>query len=951
MSKRKITGKLLVIQLGREETQIALMGSGSGVAYSSIVETPAGAVEDGMIRNVEAVRGMLKNALSVPEFKKVRKAIFTLSTSQVISETITTPNMSGKKLAKVIQANIDEYFPVDTRDYQLVWQPIGPTEDNMLSVQLWAVPHAMLARYYGVANDCGLSLEAVDYCGNAIATAVGATFARPVKETAKARKKLSLNMELSFGRKKEAEIETAPTFASQGSQDTDLYISLEKDLLGMTFVQEGQVVMQRFVQCGGDPTYQLAELAMMVEYFRASEHGRGATIRGAALGTLAEDHELLRELADMLAIPLSLVDAGCDPRWVMSLGAAACTLDFGVPTLNKPGKARHEVRSQLWQYILLLGSGLVVVLMFMFLLNSRLTWSTQLGVLEATRQALTIQSAKTAGYADNYKNYAAKYDAYSADWDAIFGSLRTYNDNLVLVLQELETILPEKASVTGLQIAETGLAVQFACEDKEVAAYLIMELRDNMQYADLMSITSLQGGGSGPATEFGNQEEGEAAPTEGSFQLTDAMKNQLVNMVADSLDTDTIMDVALSLTPEQVELVETVYGNQPQTTYSRLVAIKTDKGAEEVTMLRRANAVHDLLTTNYFAMYHFFNLLGEDIYRDEPYMWKSIQADMMLPENQDIWNAIITGSVSDAQTMRKYADRVVAMLVKDEQTITATENLLCTTSKMERWYIYYLEQQLGMREKENFPYMNIDQVIYDLMEGGFNTGDSMLDVKLNSLIPESAWDMLELIQKDDSDPDSLLGGLTEQDVIKILQTYINKGGDTGNAAQNALVNKVIQKYINDETTGYKNLDQVLYNYLKNGGSSDSTEPKEEFIIGNYTEPQLKYLMDLYRKNGTTGNQEQDQLIYSILYVYNRDKTTGIPALDKFLEEYFEGDDLASLLLALQGNSGAGSGGSVDTRIHFTAALAYNDELKNAELNRKGLDYEDKIDKLTVEVGD
>lgn len=950
MSKRKVTGKLLVIQLGREETQIALMGAGSGIAFSSIVPTPAGAVEDGMIRNVDAVRGMLKDALNVPEYKKVRKAVFTLSTSQVISETITTPNLTGKKLEKVIQANIDEYFPVDTRDYQLVWQPIGPTGDNMLSVQLWAVPHAMLARYYGVANDCGLSLEAVSYCGSAIATAVGATFALPVKAAGKEKKKLSLNMELSFGKKKDVDVETAPTFENRGSQETDLYISLEKDLLGMTFVQEGQVVMQRFIQCGGDPSYQLAELAMMVDYFQASEHGRGTTIRGAVMGTLAQERELVLDLADMLSVPLSLVDLGCEPRWVMCLGAAAATLDFGVPNLNKPSKARNEVKSQLWQYILLLISGLAAVLMFMFLMNARLGWSSQIGILEATRQALTIQSAKTAGYADNYKNYSAQYDAYSSDWDAIFGSLKTYNDNLVLVLQELETIMPEKASVTGLQIAETGLAVQFACEDKEVAAYLIMELRDNMKYADLQTITSLQGGGSGPATEFGNPDlEGEAAPTEGGFQLTEAMKDQLVNMVAGSLDGTTIMDVALSMTPEQVELVEFVYGNQPQTTYSRLVAIKSDKGPEEVTMLRRANAVHELLTTNYFAMYHFFNLLGEDIYRDEPYMWKTIQADMMLPENQDIWTAIITGSVTDAETMRRYADRVVAMLVKDENTITATENLLCTSSKMERWYIYYLEQQLGMREKEAFPYMNVDQVIYDLMEGGFNTGDSLLDVKLNSLIPESAWDMLELIQKDDSDTSSLLAGLTESEAIKILEEYILKDGDV-TETKKSYANKIIQAYIDKQTTGYAKIDSIIAAYLKDGTSGGTEKPKEEFIIGNYTEPQLKYLMDLYRKNGTTGNQEQDQLLYSILYVYNRDKTTGIPKLDKFLEEYFDGDDLASLLLALQGNNGTGSSGPVDTRIHFTAALAYNDNLRSAELNRKGLNYEEKIDKLTVEEG-
>ncbi len=947
MSKRKVTGKVLVIQLGREETQIALMATGSGIASQSIVETPVGAVEDGMIRDMDAVRGMLKNALNAPDFKKVRKAIFVLSTSQVIAEKITTPKLTGKRLEKSIQANIDDYFPVDTRDYHLVWQPIGPDDNGMLSVQLWAVPQAMVAKYYGVANDCGLSLEALDYCGTAIATAAGATFAEPVKEGLKTKKT----------RKKKDDIETAPVPERRGASETELVVSLEKDLLGMTFIQGGQVVMQRFLQCGGDPSYQLAELSMMVEYFRSSEYGRNTTIRGKAMGTLAEDRNLLQELVDMLGVELYL-EGGYDTRWQLCLGAAECALDFGIPSLNKPSKARNEVKSQLWQFVVLLGSGLAVVAVFMLLLNSRLSWSTQEGILQATQQALIIQSAKTAGYADNYKNYSAQYDAYSQDWDAIFGSLRTYNDNLVLVLEELETIMPEKASVTNLQIAETGLVVQFACEDKAVAAYLIKELRENMKYADLQMITSLSGGGNGPATEFAGETEGEKAPTEGgTFQLTDSIKKQLLNMVSSSLDTTTIMEVALSLSPDQVELVEEVYGRQPTTTYSRLVAFKADKGTDGLTMLNRQNAIHELLTTNYFAMYHFFNLLGEDIYRDEPYVWNCIQADMIKPENQDIWNAIVSGSVSDAATLQKYADRVVAMLVKDETSVNGTEQLLCTDSKMERWYIYYLEVELKMQAREDFPYMDVEKIVYDLMEGSFDTGDPIVDMKLNSLIPQSVWDLLEMFQGGSVDEDDLLGGLTEAEMLKILNTFIEKGGDTGNAAQNALVNKVIQKYIDEETTGYKQLDAAIYDYLKNGTPEKPTEPTKpavEYIIGTYTAEKLTALLDQYRKTGSTspiGTAEDDNLIYQILVLYRQNNATGIQKLDDFLDKYFEGDDLSWLLQLLQNEGGVGSQDPQDTRVHFAATLAYNNELLQAELNRKGLNYEDKIDKLTVEEGE
>ena len=116
MSKNKITGKVLVIQLGRNETQFVLTDNDSNVLYGDTVPTPAGAVEDGMIWNADAVQGMLKSALKAPELRGVRQAVFVLCTSQVISETITTPDLPAKKLEKLLEANMDMYFPVDVEE-------------------------------------------------------------------------------------------------------------------------------------------------------------------------------------------------------------------------------------------------------------------------------------------------------------------------------------------------------------------------------------------------------------------------------------------------------------------------------------------------------------------------------------------------------------------------------------------------------------------------------------------------------------------------------------------------------------------------------------------------------------------------------------------------------------------------------------------------------------------
>ena len=51
MSKRKISNRKLIIQLGRDESIFALWDKSAQIIHSVALPTPIGAVEDGMIQN------------------------------------------------------------------------------------------------------------------------------------------------------------------------------------------------------------------------------------------------------------------------------------------------------------------------------------------------------------------------------------------------------------------------------------------------------------------------------------------------------------------------------------------------------------------------------------------------------------------------------------------------------------------------------------------------------------------------------------------------------------------------------------------------------------------------------------------------------------------------------------------------------------------------------------
>jgi Tfp pilus assembly PilM family ATPase len=440
MSKQKLSGRALVVQITEREIRIAQMTLGSdAISTQVILPTPPNAVEDGQLVGLDALRDAMEPVL--------RQG---LCSTQVISESVTVPAVKKQqRLGQMLLANMDEYFPIDPGEYQLSWEGVGveAREDaRHLRVQLWAVPRAMLHRYYALANSMGLSVAAVDFCGHSHATAVDADFALPKH--------------------------------AKSSADTDdgvcLYINAESELLLLTFVHNGQVKLQRLLQRGYSQQDDLNEAGIVLDYFSAMP-GRARLTSAVLSGGQAKEAGLAPALASLLNVPVEM--------------AALTALDFGDPELNHITGARAPI-NRAWQYGLVFLGGAALTASVLLLLTSKLSWSTELDGLRAQQDRLTALAQQNAGCAENYHNYSSMYDAYSADWDTVFDSVRTYNDNLELVLGELEAKLPKKSTVTALSTTELCLAAQVAFQSKEDAAYFLVALRD-VPFMTLNTVSSL----------------------------------------------------------------------------------------------------------------------------------------------------------------------------------------------------------------------------------------------------------------------------------------------------------------------------------------------------------------------------------------------------------------------------------------------------------------------------
>ena len=453
MSMQRLSGRALVVQITEREIRIAQMTLGSDVISERVIlPTPPNAVEDGQLVGLDALRDAMEPVLRQGLFRRCRKVVFSLCSTQVISESVTVPAVKKQqRLGQMLLANMDEYFPIDPGEYQLSWESVGveAREDaRLLRVQLWAVPRTMLHRYYALANSMGLSVAAVDFCGHSHATAVDADFALPKH--------------------------------AKSSADTDdgvcLYINAESELLLLTFVYNGQVKLQRLLQRGYSQQDDLNEAGIVLDYFSAMP-GRARLTSAVLSGGQGKEAGLAPALASLLNVPVEMAETDYGAQWLLCQGAALTALDFGDPELNHITGARAPI-NRAWQYGLVFLGGAALTASVLLLLTSKLSWSTELDGLRAQQDRLTALAQQNAGCAENYHNYSNMYDAYSADWDTVFDSVRTYNDNLELVLGELEAKLPKKSTVTALSTTELCLAAQVAFQSKEDAAYFLVALRD-----------------------------------------------------------------------------------------------------------------------------------------------------------------------------------------------------------------------------------------------------------------------------------------------------------------------------------------------------------------------------------------------------------------------------------------------------------------------------------------
>lgn len=169
-----MASKLLSITLGSESaklSEISYSGKKVQVYNAYDIAISEGICDDGVIMEVEALASELKQYINAYKIK-TKKLLFSISTKRIASKEVLVPFVKEKQIDGLLKANAQEYFPISNiEEYTLSYSIIEVVQgeaNKQYRLSVIATPNDLLANYYELAKLLKMSVETIDYAGNAM---------------------------------------------------------------------------------------------------------------------------------------------------------------------------------------------------------------------------------------------------------------------------------------------------------------------------------------------------------------------------------------------------------------------------------------------------------------------------------------------------------------------------------------------------------------------------------------------------------------------------------------------------------------------------------------------------------------------------------------------------------------------------------------------------------------
>ena len=477
--------KVLTIDITNESiTIVEVTASQKKQTYihnALIFETPEGGYEDGYIRDKDLIGSTIREQLASNGITN-KNAIFVLSSSKIVSREVVIPYVPDKKIPAIINSNASEYFPVNIEDYvvahSVLETVVGEDGAKNRRVLVVAVPQQMLQTYYEVASVAGLTVQSIDYIGNAMLQLIKTQT-----------NDISTTMVVEIGGESTVlNIVKGDTLLLQRTvpYGTNVVVNEVMDAKGvdattaMTLLQNERLITVDFDDNAitGSFRYLINNIGRVMDFFASKNPdkpiddvfltGDGALIKGI-------DGLFKVQLNVSTRVMDSLFNIKFDPKidlkiynpvyLMVPIGAAFAPMGFTISEGGASGKKEGQMDTTplvvaFLILAVLVAGGLTAV---SFVLKNQ----AQTELDDVNKKIASIQDIETI-----VKDYEDAESVY-VDAMSMYSYTKNLNENVVTFITALEEKMPKGTDITAFESDSTGVSISGTAAYDDIAGLAI----------------------------------------------------------------------------------------------------------------------------------------------------------------------------------------------------------------------------------------------------------------------------------------------------------------------------------------------------------------------------------------------------------------------------------------------------------------------------------------------
>lgn len=481
------SNKVLTVEITNESITIIEVTPSvkkqTNVHNALIFETPEDAYEDGALKDVERIASAIREQLNSNGVTN-KNVIFVLSSSKVVNREVLIPEVKENKVKGIVDANASEYFPVNIEDYvvshSVLEHMVDEEKNKQIKLMVVAAPITMVKGYYELGSMLGLTVQSIDYVGNAmlqlIKTQTSATMTTMV---------IQLGSESTILNIVKGDNLLLQRTVPYGTNAVVTEVMDEKGVdatTAMTLLQNERMITVDFDDnaATGAFRYLINNIGRVIDYYVTKNPdkpiddvyltGDGALIRGI-------DGLFKIQLNIQTRVMDSLYNIKFDPRidlkiynpvyLISTIGAAFAPMGFQ-PTEVKSKRVGGGDAMKYGVTVCVLG---IVVGVGAYAATTIMKNNA-----EEKRASLNAQIAAIA----DIDQIISEHDAAKAKYDDIkimYEQTKTLNENVIMFINELEACLPKEIVINTFDSNASGVSMSGVGNSYDAIAKFIIELK------------------------------------------------------------------------------------------------------------------------------------------------------------------------------------------------------------------------------------------------------------------------------------------------------------------------------------------------------------------------------------------------------------------------------------------------------------------------------------------